>query len=103
MSCADKFLSPTGSVELQKRSLDLEEGSHLLAAKQRKPSARSYLDFQAGPDAISDSSSSEGEADFWYSGSQPCTYVGAVPAPVWHSAKHMLCMASRKHLQLYTH
>ena len=22
---------------------------------------------------------------------------------IWHSAKHMLCMASRKHLQLYAH
>ena len=67
--CQWYILSPTGSVELQKRSLDLEEGSHLLAVKQRKPSARSYLDFQAGPDAISDSSSSEGEAEIWHSGS----------------------------------
>ena len=56
-------MTPAGSVELQKQSFDLEEGSHLLAVKQRKPSARSYLDFQAGPDAISDSSSNEGEAD----------------------------------------
>ena len=90
-------LSPTGSVELQKRSLDMEEGSHLLAVKQRKPSARSYLDFQAGPDAISDSSSSEGEQTFGNSNSLACNHVGAVPVPTWHSAKHILCMASRKH------
>ena len=51
-----------GVVELQERSQDKEERARLLAAKQRRPSARSYLDWEAGPDNISDSSSSEGVA-----------------------------------------
>jgi len=50
-----------GVVELQEQSLDIEESTRLLAAKQRKQSARSFLEFQAGPDAISETSSSEGE------------------------------------------
>ena len=49
-----------GIVELQERSQDKEERAKLLAAKQRRPSARSYLDWEAGPDTVSDSSSSEG-------------------------------------------
>lgn len=49
-----------GVVELQERSQDKEERARLLAAKQRRPSARSYLDWETGPDNISDSTSSEG-------------------------------------------
>lgn len=52
---------PAGVVELQERRGDVEEGAGLLAAKQRRPSARSYLDFQAGSDANSDSSSNYGD------------------------------------------
>ena len=50
-----------GVVELREQSLDIEESTRLLAAKQRKQSARSFMEFQAGPDAISETSSSEGE------------------------------------------
>ncbi|CAL5223223.1 g5700 [Coccomyxa viridis] len=50
-----------GVVELQERSQDKEERARLLAAKQRRPSARSYLDWETGPDNISDSTSSEGD------------------------------------------
>ena len=62
MSASTCCATIAGVVEMQEqqRCVDREERSRLLAAKQRRPSARSYLDWQAGSDAHSDGSGSEG-------------------------------------------
>lgn len=87
-----------GALELQERAQDKEERSRLLAAKQRRPSARSYLDWEAGPDAVSDTSSSEGMSPYRTSVSGArvaCGYLdwdaGPMPSLTAPAATACLC------------